>query len=330
MSNNSREKKPFVSVIIPAYNAEHWITEAINSALKCSVYPLEVIVVDDGSTDSTYKIASMFGDCVTVIKQMNSGVVSARKTGIDCSSGQYVKLLDSDDLLPPGSIDSFINLSKLYPGEIFLSRVAAFSSSTTNLCEEMYNIGYKPKPFALIRNEFLLTQATHSGAWLIPREVFFTNDLFGDGDIRLGEEYEFCLNLVKSKTPVRYVDTVAYFARNHNSPSRLSRTNDESRHIAQANLIEKAYTYILNNIQLNNHEALTILARLCWSRGRECVRIDCLAAARKYFDLSRKIDSKIIIPGTSIYRILCALIGPFASEATLDIFKRILKPHREI
>lgn len=325
MQDDLRESKPWISVIIPAHNAEPWLKDAIDSALKCSARPLEIIVVDDGSTDCTYKIASMYAQNVSVIRQKNSGVVRARKTGVECARGRYIKLLDSDDLLLPGCMDYLLSFSELYPGEIFLSRVSAFSSSNLRVSEEMYSIGYKPTHLSLVKKEFLLTQATSSGSWLIPRDVYLNYEIFGDDNTSLGEEYEFSLNLVRSNVPIRYIDAVSYLARIHDAPSRLSRTKDEKRHIAQSELIEQAYLYILNCLPSPSSEALSNLACLCWSRGRECIRINCNVAARRYFSLSRKIDNKIVPPGRAFYRTLCVLIGPFASEITLQFIKRRLK-----
>ena len=84
-----------MSVIIPAYNAEHFLSKAIESALAQTHRPLEIIVVDDGSADRTIEIAKTFP--VTLIQQPNGGPASARNAGVLASSGEWLAFLDHDD-----------------------------------------------------------------------------------------------------------------------------------------------------------------------------------------------------------------------------------------
>lgn len=321
---HNKNSDPILSVIIPAYNAERWIKDAIESTINCTKFPTEIIVVDDGSTDETAKIASGYGHGIRVIRQRNSGVVRARQRGVESAHGQYIKMLDADDLLPRGCLDSLLAVAEKYPDDIFLGRVAAFSNNTEDLDEGMYSIGYQPGHLELLKKEFLLTQATPSGAWLIPRRVFLEHAIFDRTSIQLGEEYLFCKNIIESQTPVRHINNVVYLARNHESPCRLSNSRIESRHIAQARMIQQSYNYIINNIPSYSPEAISILAKLCWSRGRECLRINCQTAARDYFELSKKIDHTAILPGSAFYRCICSVMGPYLSETLLQACKRIL------
>ena len=90
--------RPFISVIIPAYNREVYLVEAVQSALDQTLPPGEIIVVDDGSTDRTGEIARSFGGIVRCIRQENQGVAYARNTGVSASIGEWIAFLDSDDL----------------------------------------------------------------------------------------------------------------------------------------------------------------------------------------------------------------------------------------
>lgn len=92
------EKMNYVSVIIPAYNAEKYIAETIKSAIKQTYQPVEIIVVDDGSNDQTTDIAEQFGGIVKVIKQKNSGVSAARNHAAKIAKGNWLAFLDSDDI----------------------------------------------------------------------------------------------------------------------------------------------------------------------------------------------------------------------------------------
>ena len=86
-----------VSVIIPAYNAAPHVRRALRSVLEQTVRPNEIIVVDDGSTDSTADEVARFGEPVRLVRQKNAGVSTARNRGIEESSGQWIAFLDADD-----------------------------------------------------------------------------------------------------------------------------------------------------------------------------------------------------------------------------------------
>ncbi|MCP2727283.1 glycosyltransferase family 2 protein [Limnofasciculus baicalensis] len=87
-----------VSVIIPVYNGERYLSDAIESVLFQSYEPLEIIVVDDGSTDKTAQIKRRFGDKICYLYQDNSGPSRARNTGIKIAKGEIITFLDADDL----------------------------------------------------------------------------------------------------------------------------------------------------------------------------------------------------------------------------------------
>lgn len=93
-----------VSVIIPCYNAERWIDEAIQSALNQSYSPVEVIVVDDGSSDGSWKKIQEFGSRVIAETGPNRGGSAARNRGFVLSRGDYIQFLDADDYLLPKKI----------------------------------------------------------------------------------------------------------------------------------------------------------------------------------------------------------------------------------
>lgn len=93
--------QPTVSVVVPTYNYGRYVGEAIDSALAQTVPPLEVIVVDDGSTDDTPTRLAVYGDRIRVIRQANQGLSAARNTGIRAARGEWVALLDSDDAFHP-------------------------------------------------------------------------------------------------------------------------------------------------------------------------------------------------------------------------------------
>lgn len=93
---------PTFSIVVPAFNAARTIASAVASALSQTSPELEVVVVDDGSTDSTAEITERIEDPrVRVVRQANRGLPAARNAGIAAARGRYITLLDSDDLLLP-------------------------------------------------------------------------------------------------------------------------------------------------------------------------------------------------------------------------------------
>lgn len=92
---------PKISVVIPCDNGERYVGEAIQSILRQSRPPDEVLVVDDGSTDASAKVAGAFGSLVRVLSQDNRGESVARNRGIDESTGDWIAFCDADDLWAP-------------------------------------------------------------------------------------------------------------------------------------------------------------------------------------------------------------------------------------
>lgn len=95
---------PQVSAIIPCYNSSAWIRESVASALGQSYPNLELIVVDDGSQDSTLEILREFHGKVQVLQREHTGIGAARNAGMEAASGEYLAFLDSDDVWQPEKI----------------------------------------------------------------------------------------------------------------------------------------------------------------------------------------------------------------------------------
>jgi glycosyltransferase involved in cell wall biosynthesis len=101
---------PLVSAVIPTFNRANLVCEAVESVLQQSYRNMEVIVVDDGSTDDTLVRLQAYGDRVRVISQSNAGPAVARNRGISASKGEIVAFLDSDDLWLPNKIERQVAL----------------------------------------------------------------------------------------------------------------------------------------------------------------------------------------------------------------------------
>ena len=116
-----------ISVAVPAYNAELYLREALDSVLSQSLQPHEILVVNDGSTDGTDAIARSYGDRIRYIVQENEGLSGARNTAIREATGDWIAFFDSDDIMQPEKlakqmtmIDASPELILTYTGFTFL------------------------------------------------------------------------------------------------------------------------------------------------------------------------------------------------------------------
>jgi glycosyltransferase involved in cell wall biosynthesis len=102
---------PLVSILIPAYNSQQWIADAIESAVAQSWPKKEIIVVDDGSTDQTLCVARQFASRgVHVVTHLNQGASAARNAAFAMCQGDYIQWLDADDLLDPGKVENHVRM----------------------------------------------------------------------------------------------------------------------------------------------------------------------------------------------------------------------------
>jgi glycosyltransferase involved in cell wall biosynthesis len=116
MSTASDADAPLVSVVIAAFNAERFLAEAISSVLNQTHRELEVIVVDDGSTDSTASVVERSLDPrVRLLRQPNKGVSMARNAGIEAARGEYVAFLDADDVWLPSKVERQLSVFRQHP-----------------------------------------------------------------------------------------------------------------------------------------------------------------------------------------------------------------------
>jgi len=104
-----------VSVIIPIYNSERFLEESLNSVLNQSWKNIEVIAIDDGSTDNSLTILKKFEEQITIISQPNQGLSSALKNAIKKMHGNWLKIFSPDDILEPQTIEILINEGKKQP-----------------------------------------------------------------------------------------------------------------------------------------------------------------------------------------------------------------------
>ena len=189
---------PQISVVIPSYNYAHFISDAIRSVLAQTFRDFEIIVVDDGSTDNTQGVVAQFGKQVRYIYQANQGPCAARNTGIKASQGQFVALLDADDVWLPKKLELQLPLLEAHSqvGLVY-SGMYLFDSETSAIIGE-HPISRCHEGHVL--RQLYLDQFVPSPTPLIRREVFdrvglFDETMIGPDDwdmwLRIAANYDF-------------------------------------------------------------------------------------------------------------------------------------------
>ena len=153
---------PGVSTIIPCLNGERYLAETIGSVLAQSYRPLEIVVVDDGSTDRSVEIARSFGDPVRVLTQPRSGASAARNRGVESANGVLLAFLDADDLWTEGGLNRLVAALVRGPNlDMVLGHTEQFVSPDV-----------PPAARVRIRFDHAPTPARLSGALLVRRSAF--------------------------------------------------------------------------------------------------------------------------------------------------------------
>jgi glycosyltransferase involved in cell wall biosynthesis len=105
----NKNNRPLVSVVMPCFNSAQHLNQAIDSVLEQDYPNIELIVVDDGSTDNSLQILQQYGDKIKVIVQKNGGPAAARNTAMRAATGDFIAFNDSDDIWLPGKLSTQIN-----------------------------------------------------------------------------------------------------------------------------------------------------------------------------------------------------------------------------
>lgn len=168
---------PQVSIIIPTYNHGRFVAQAVESALAQTYPDLEVIVVDDGSTDHTQAILSSYGARIHTITQENRGVSAARNAGILAARGGYFVFLDADDLVPPNKLALQVPVLRARPdwGLVYSSYQHVDESAAHVLRESRAN-----KQGYLLKDLLCRTLFFPLGAALVRRECLDRVGLFDE------------------------------------------------------------------------------------------------------------------------------------------------------
>lgn len=232
-----------ISVIIPAYNAEKYIGESIESVLSQGIDDLEIIVVNDGSKDNTETIVRKLREKNTnirLINQENSGVSVARNNGIKNATGKWITFLDADDAIQKGSLKKIVDMN--LDADIILGNYSSdrLLENNKDIVQEKLDakvlkkaiLNY-PKYHYLCSNGFKLDGFNNWTCWgkLFKREWLIKNQIMFEKGITHGEDLLFDYKAYSCTERIIGIDIDMYYYRTNNesvsrsyNPKRIDNT----------------------------------------------------------------------------------------------------------
>lgn len=212
-----------VSLIVPIYNAGKYLEENLLSICKQTYKNLEIILIDDGSTDGSNHIIDAFAQKdarIKIIHQHNSGVSTARNTGINAATGDYICFSDADDLLMPDYVSYLLNL-------------ALKDNVDISLTSEMFTTFHKNQTINECTNLITGEDATFSilcynvaiGVYckMFKRDFLNNNNIRFISDIYIGEGFNFNTYAFQHTNKVAVGNRKVYFYRRDNSNSAMTK-----------------------------------------------------------------------------------------------------------
>lgn len=144
------DKKPYISIIIPVYNTEDYLAECLDSVINQSLFNIEIICINDGSTDNSLNILNKYAEIdkrIKVITQKNQGLGSTRNNGLDIVTGEYVMFLDADDWLSKDACKILYKNVKSNKLDMLLFLIKNYSEKDGYYEDDYYNLSCIPNDF---------------------------------------------------------------------------------------------------------------------------------------------------------------------------------------
>lgn len=239
MSSATATEEALVSVVMPAYNGEAYIGESINSILNQSYSNIEVVVVDDGSSDRTRDIVRAFGGRVRLLEQKNQGAAAARNLGIQAALGEYIAFLDADDVWWPGKLQVQINAMRAGGFKMAYSRFIVWQEDMQGqfpvAADQFGRVDHPNRSKAAIVTgwnyaELLMDCIVWTSTVVVEAQALRQIGLF-DTQLRKGQDYDLWLRLSRH-LPMLGIE----------QPTALYRTNRDS---VTYKLSDECYEYTI-------------------------------------------------------------------------------------
>jgi glycosyltransferase involved in cell wall biosynthesis len=316
---------PLVSIITPCYNNAEFIESAIASALNQTYPNLEIIVIDDGSTDNSVEMIRSFNDSrLRWESQSNQGAPAARNRGLELAQGSLIKFLDADDLLLADCLARQVAQTQELPKEkkaivygdaIWINQDG---NPITSYPPQPRNSGEDPVAH-ILNNSPLTSCPLHQREYLEAIEGF-------DPTLARAQEHDLHLRLVLSGVEFVYYPGEVYKYREHQDINRIS-NYAYSRHggLAHFKAIAKQKELIAQKVGYLSPDVKTILAKRFWAYGRGILREGYKKEASRYFETARELSPENCINGKTPYPLLVRLVGANRAESVLELIKSNLQ-----
>lgn len=310
---------PDVTVVIPNRDQGAFLAAAIDSALADPGLRVEVIVVDDGSSDDSPAVVGRYGGRILALGSDGSGACRARNVGLAAASARFVKFLDADDFLLPGALAAQV---------AWMDRLAA---PETAVCGDVRwvdahgdRLAPPPAPAAgLSEAERMVLHAPLTASPLHRAERVRRVGGF-DERVPRGQEYDLHLRMWLDGTRFHHVPGEVYAYRQHAS-ARIS-GGDSDAAVARGRLGSLERIRALAERRFGTPlptDLAAALARQYWRIGRRSVQSGLPAVAAEFFAVARRLDGGVC-EGSAAYRLCCALFGPVRGESVVSGAKRLL------
>ena len=224
-----------ISVIIPVYNVENYLEECILSVLGQTYTNLEVILVNDGSTDSSFEICKQYeklDERVVVLTKENGGLSSARNFGLKHATGIYVGFIDSDDFIKKDMFQKMYEVAKIKNAEIVCCDFSECDEASNIRHVQDSNIIYEYNNYQAI-SKLLYESYYKCFAW----NKLYIKELFDDicyPDGKLYEDIVTTYKLMKKSSKIAYIKTPFYIYRQRNNSITNSKFNMRSYEMLEA------------------------------------------------------------------------------------------------
>jgi len=316
--------KPLVSILIPAYNAEKWFPETMESALAQTYPHKEIIIVDDGSKDSTLAVARRYESAsVKVVSQQNQGAAAARNKAFSLCQGDYIQWFDADDLMSPDKVSSQMEALEQSEG----NKRLLFSCGWGSFLFRLSRAQFRPTPLwdNLKPAEWLVRKMgqnlfMQTATWLVSREMTeaagpWDTQLLGDDD----GEY-FCRVLLQSES-VRFVPRGEVYYRAAGSTSLSYIGHSEKKLIAQLRSMRLHVSYLRSLEDSERSHAACAQYLQNWSVFFYPDRMDLF---EQIAGMSREVGGTLKPPALSWkYRWIRSLFGWHAAKRAQVLLPRI-------
>ena len=314
--------KPLVSILIPAFNAQEWISETLQSAIAQTWERKEIIVVDDGSSDHTVAIARQFeSSTVRVMANVHRGAAAARNAAFDLSRGDFIQWLDADDLLAPDKIEKQMESMGSAP-----SKSTLISGAWGQFMYRHENAKFVPSALwcDLSPREWLIRKMEHNAhmqtaTWLLSRELANAAGPW-DKSLLYDDDGEYFCRVLMACDAVRFVPgSRVYYRSAPNSLSYLGLSNEKLEAQWRSMQLHIAYVRSLEDSKRVRMACVTYIRN--WMPFFYPERLDIFEQAS---EVSKCLGAELEVPSLSWkYAWIRALFGWHTASQTRRLCRKL-------